>query len=263
MRVPLISILMAVYNEEQSILKSIKSIQNQTFKNWELIIIDDGSKDKTFELISKLIFKNSKIKLIKNSKNLGLSESLNKGIKLARAKYIARADADDINLPDRLKKQYKFLLENKKIDALGTGAWLIDKNGKRHKSAFFNKKFSIHDRKIFSKPIFFHPSVMFRKRFFRKVGVYDPNFLRAQDKELWLRGLKKGAIYSNLSEALIEYNTRNYVRSWKDIFLTTTSLTRLQKIYKFRFGHIFIVKFILFSILTNLKIYKPLTRSFF
>lgn len=104
MRVPLISILMAVYNEEKSILKSIKSIQNQTFKNWELIIIDDCSKDKTFKLISKLIFKNSKIKLIKNSRNLGLSESLNKGIKLARAKYIARADADDINLPDRLKK---------------------------------------------------------------------------------------------------------------------------------------------------------------
>ena len=261
MQVPVISILLSVYNEEQNIINSIESINNQTFKNWELIIIDDASNDKTFEIISKLSAKNSKIKIIKNPKNYGLAKSLNKGIKIAKGEFIARVDADDINLPHRLEKQYQFMIENKNVDALGTGAWLVDKNGERLKSISLTKKFNINDKKIFSKSIFLHPSVMFRKSFFSKIGNYDSSFLRAQDKELWLRGLSNGAYFTNLSEALIEYNTNNYIQSWKNVYLTLVSLIRLQKKYNFKNGYLFIIKFIIFSILTNLKIYKPLKKT--
>ena len=263
MKAPLVSILMSIYNEERNLINSIKSIDKQTLKNWELIIIDDGSSDKSFQIISKILKSNPKIKLIKNKKNLGLAKSLNKGIKIAKAKFIARVDADDVNLPSRLYKQYQFMKKNKKIDALGTGAWLVDRNGKRFRSMSLNKKFSFKDEKIFSKSIFFHPSVMFRKSFFQKFGYYDSSFLRAQDKELWLRSLSNGAVLANLSDKLIEYNTKNYIQTWINVYLTLISLIRIQKKFKFKNGYIFIAKFVLFSVLTNLKIYKPMTNSFF
>ena len=110
MKNPLVSILMPVYNSEKYLREAIKSILNQTFTNFELIIINDGSTDNSLKIIKS--FKDNRIKIIKNKGNLGLIKTLNKGIDLAQGKYIARMDADDIAMPKRLEKQIAFFNEN-------------------------------------------------------------------------------------------------------------------------------------------------------
>jgi glycosyltransferase involved in cell wall biosynthesis len=111
---PQISVIMAVYNGEKYLAEAIESILNQTFKEFEFIIIDDGSKDNSLNIIKRYAKKDSRIIIIKNEKNMKLAWSLNKGLKIARGKYIARMDSDDISLTDRLEKQYYFL-EKKEI----------------------------------------------------------------------------------------------------------------------------------------------------
>ena len=134
MQNPLISILLASYNEQSYIADSIRSIQNQTLENWELIIIDDCSSDETVKIIKNFLKIDNRIKLIINKKDLGLAASLNIALRNAKADYIARADADDINLRERLQKQYDYLINNQNIDIVGTGAWLLNREGKRVKN---------------------------------------------------------------------------------------------------------------------------------
>ena len=122
---------MAAYNEERDIEKALDSIIAQTFTDWELIIIDDGSTDTTATIIQGYVDKDSRIKLVCNDTNLQLSLSLNKGLGLTRADLIARADADDINLPERLAKQYDYMQAHPETDVLGTAAYLLDETGRR------------------------------------------------------------------------------------------------------------------------------------
>ena len=117
---------MPVFNAEQFVEQAIASILAQSYKKLEFLIIDDGSKDSTVEKISQ--FKDPRIKLIANKKNMGIAKSLNEGIYASNGKYIARMDADDISLQDRIEKQCNFMEENPQIGILGTGYYEIDKN---------------------------------------------------------------------------------------------------------------------------------------
>jgi len=110
---PEVSILMGVYNEQEYLAESISSILNQTSENFELIIIDDASKDNFSEIVQQ--FDDERIRLLENKTNLGLTKSLNRGLDLAAGKYIARQDADDISEPDRLERQVAFLEDNEEI----------------------------------------------------------------------------------------------------------------------------------------------------
>jgi hypothetical protein len=146
---------------------------------------------------------------------------------------------------------------------VGTGAWLLNREGERIKSISLPPTNYQLKKLTFLKTKFFHSSVMIRKSFFSMNGNYNESFLRAQDKELWLRGQKNGSIYANLSEPLLEYRTNNYIYSFRSIILTTISLFRIQNEYNFRYGHLLIIKFLMISLFTKMKIWKPLTRSFF
>ncbi|MDD4353774.1 MAG: glycosyltransferase family A protein, partial [Candidatus Nanoarchaeia archaeon] len=126
-----ISVIMSAYNTERYIAEAIESILNQTFKDFEFIIIDDGSTDDSLKIIKRYVKKDRRIKLIHNKKNIGLTKSLNKGLKIAKGQYIARMDADDISLPQRFQIQYDFLEKNKDIFLIGTTAFLIDDKGDR------------------------------------------------------------------------------------------------------------------------------------
>lgn len=255
MSLPVISVVMIAHNEELNIERSIKSIQNQTFKDWELIIINDGSFDKTAEIITNYSLKDKRIFLINNKKKIGRPKCSNIGIQYSRAKLIARLDADDISLPERLEKQYKFLLKNHNIDVLGSGAHIYDKDHNFIKTVLMPEDHNSLKNLNFLKTPFFHSSVMIRKRFFDKVGNYDKNFLRSSDKELWLRGLKYGSVYSNLSEPLIEFIQNNYTETkMQKIILSCKSLIKLKNIYKPKFGNILII--IYFFILISRYIRK-------
>ena len=134
----LVSIIMPAYNSETYIEKSIESILSQTYKCFEFIIINDGSTDKTRSIIKK--YKDPRINLIDNNRNLGLSRSVNKGLKVAKGMFIARHDSDDISLPTRIHDQINFLIANPSIGLCGTWAKIIGKSEHQIKHPVSRKK---------------------------------------------------------------------------------------------------------------------------
>jgi len=152
------------HKEEHDIGRALESILAQTFTDWELIVIDDGSTDATTDLVRRYAEKDSRINLVCNETRLSLAWSLNKGIWLAKSDLIARVDADDIILPERLSKQYEYLQTHDEIDMLETGAYLLDVTGQRVNSISLPQTHAELKRMLFHKIQFFHPSVMIRRR---------------------------------------------------------------------------------------------------
>jgi glycosyltransferase involved in cell wall biosynthesis len=197
-----VSVIMAVYNSEKFLDESINSILSQTLKDFEFIIIDDYSADNSLNIIKKHAKQDKRIILIENKKNLGLTKSLNKGLKLAKGKYIARIDADDIALPERLEKQYKYLEEHQDISLIGGAALVIDKNGKEIK-----KYKPITDEKKLKKILvkqnaIYHPTIMFRNE---KNNSYREKFYYSQDYDFYLTKISKGKRLINIPDLLIKY----------------------------------------------------------
>lgn len=182
---PLVSVIMPVYNGEKYLQEAIDSILNQTFGDFEFIIINDGSTDKTLEIIKS--YSDPRIRVI-SQENKGIIHSLNKGISESRGKYIARMDADDISLPDRFKRQSDFLEANPEIGLLGTTfAIQIDKKIKCIAAVLLQD--SDLRRQLLYKCPFGHGTVMFRKNL--ETGLnglwYSPSEKHVEDYELWSR----------------------------------------------------------------------------
>lgn len=204
MKTPLISVLMASYNAENYITEAIESIFNQTLKNFEFIIIDDASTDKTWEIIQKYAKKDKRIRPYRNKTNLKLSNTLNKGIMKARGKYIARMDADDWSYPYRLELQYEFMEKNPDFGISGGAMEICDeylvKTAKR--------KYELFDRSIRNKFFLFspfsHPLIIIRRSILKKSDLYNPKYNPAEDYELYFRmGLYSK--FANLNEILLKY----------------------------------------------------------
>ena len=199
---PKVTVLMPVYNGKKYLGEAIESILNQTFTDFEFLIINDGSTDQSTQIINS--FNDLRIKLIKNEENLGLTKSLNKGLDLAKGKYIARMDADDISLPKRLEIQVKFMDNNPSIGI--TGSW-VKIFGEQIKS--FVKKFPANSNEIMTLLLFnnalSHPSVIMRKTFLDRNNLkYDETLIYSQDYELWTRAFKHFRI-SNIKKVLLLY----------------------------------------------------------
>jgi len=206
MNLPKISVVMSCFNEQLFISRAIESILNQSFKDFEFIIIDDGSKDKSLEIINHYKDLDNRIVSLSNLKNEGLIYSLNKGIAASRADIIARMDADDISLPSRFEKQFKFLQENPEISILGTGAFRVNKLDEKLISVHNLSQF--HDDIIntrYKKTFVYHPSVMMRKSVVVEAGGYNLKAYRCEDLDLWLRVMDK-VKFHNLQEPLIRYS---------------------------------------------------------
>ncbi|WP_323665716.1 glycosyltransferase family 2 protein [Pectobacterium punjabense] len=199
---PLVSVIMPIYNVAEYVHSAIESIINQTYKNIELIIINDGSTDDSDSIIKQFLH-DTRIKYL-SRENKGLISTLNEGIAHAQGEFIARMDGDDISHPERIKKQVEFLLKNEDIAVLGTASVIInsesDKIGERNppSSPFFNKALMIFG------PTVTHPSVMIRRSLVGSELYYNPNSFYVEDYELWLRLSKKVKI-ANLSEKLFYY----------------------------------------------------------
>ena len=175
---------MSVYNGEYYLRDAIDSIICQTFTDYEFIIINDGSKDRTKELLET--YSDPRIRLY-HQENIGLTRSLNKGLKMAKGRYIARQDADDISLPERLSHQVKYLDENHDIGLVGTHVAFIDKKG-RQISVWKTPTNNDQIKRTFrNRNSFCHGTVMFRKKCIKKVGYYREKILYAQDYDYWVR----------------------------------------------------------------------------
>lgn len=195
-----ISVVMAVYNESEEIFfSSLNSIEQDDIS--EIIIVDDGSDSCCKKYLKKLVNYN-KVILLENEGNMGLAYSLNRGVLLSKSKYIARMDSDDLCEKGRFKKQIRFLEENPDIDVVGSWAIPFPGNSKIIKTPLSSAE--CYSR-LFFNSCMIHPSVMIRKSFFDEVGLYDEAFFKAQDYELWVRGLLAGKKYANLNLALLNY----------------------------------------------------------
>ena len=194
---PRISVLMPVYNCELYIKEAIESILNQTFSNFELIIIDDCSTDSTLAIIKS--YTDPRICLIEKKQNTGYTNSLNTAILVAKGKYIARMDGDDISLPERFQKQYDFLEQNPETVICGTAIKIIDSlEVQRHPSDHHNLKV-----KLCFSSVFHHPTVMIKGSVLKK-NFYNKEFEPAEDYELWTRLAFLGKM-SNLDDVLLHY----------------------------------------------------------
>jgi glycosyltransferase involved in cell wall biosynthesis len=212
-KTPKISILMAVYNENIAHLeKSIKSILNQTFTDFEFIIINDCSNTSVTSALKDYARNDNRIVLVKNKKNIGLTKSLNIGIKKARGKYIARMDSDDISLPYRLEKQLAFL-SIKNYDLIVSNYELINDTG----DFLTQKKISIPSnikKYMLKGNSFIHSTFFGKKTVFEE--LYNEKFKRAQDYEFLLRNIGKGYKIGNLPKVCLQYRLNNMSISFKN-----------------------------------------------
>ena len=195
-----ISVIMSVYNGEKYLREAIDSILNQTFKDFEFIIINDGSIDKSLEIIQS--YNDDRIKIV-NQGNTGLAKALNNGIAISKSDFIARMDADDIAYPERIQKQYEFLLGNPDYIIVGSNAKIIDKAGYFVRDSNLSTTDEEMKGMLPSTP-FIHPSVMFRKNIFYKAGQYPEYMLKAQDVVLFNSMTKYGK-FANIPEHLMQY----------------------------------------------------------
>lgn len=199
----LISVILPVYNGEEYLDEAIQSILNQTYTNFEFIIINDGSTDKSLEIIKKYKEKDQRIVVI-SRENKGLIATLNEGIQKAKGKYIARMDQDDISLAKRFEEQIKFLEKNHEIGACGTWVEVFGENikTKKWKLSCSNKR--LKAELLFSS-CFAHPSVMIKKNILIENNIfYDKNFLHVEDFHLWSI-LSKKTNFTNINKILFRY----------------------------------------------------------
>jgi len=196
---PKVSVVMSVYNGEKHLKEAVDSILSQTFRDFEFIIVNDGSTDRTAEILES--YHDPRISIVNNERNIGLTKSLNEGLKLAKGKYIARMDADDISLPERLQKQVEFLDAHEEIGVVGTAAFRVDERGKvLSLPAVFTESSVIKENLLLGNQ-FVHGSVMLRRECIYTVGPYREEFKYTQDYDLWLRLSEKYDV-ANIAEPL-------------------------------------------------------------
>jgi len=203
----LVSVIMSVYNEPlEWIRQSIDSILAQTYREFEFIIINDNPTSQNVQnLLNKYSIIDKRIKILINQENLGLAESLNKGIKMAKGEYIARMDADDFSRPQRLEKQISYLKQHSNIALCGTWAKFFGEI-----SILKTRKFKMpitceaaEIQSIFASPLI-HPSIMARANILRD-NLYNPSLRKAQDFDLWSRLSCSGYKMASLPSYLIHY----------------------------------------------------------
>jgi glycosyltransferase involved in cell wall biosynthesis len=195
---PRVSVVMSVYNEERYVGEAVESILRQTFPDFEFVIIDDGSVDRTPAILRG--FRDPRIKIY-NQANQGQSSALNRGIKHAMGAYIARMDADDISMTERLEREVSFLDGHPEIGIVGTWCIKVDaRTGKQRLQRLPDDDAAIRKFMAVDNP-FIHSSVMFRKSVLDTVGLYDEEFIW-QDYELWVR-IARDHRMANINEPLI------------------------------------------------------------
>ena len=200
---PVVSVVMSVLNGERFLREAVDSILSQTFSDFELIIINDGSTDDTADILDAYQHADPRVRVVHQA-NHGLVASLNHGCGLARGKYIARMDADDIAVPDRLMRQGRFMEEHPEVAVVGGSVEVINGAGKSLVTYHNATKDSEIQSSLFRGSPFWHPSVLMRKEAFAAVGGYRKIVVDAEDYDLWLRIAERYQL-ANLEQVVLKY----------------------------------------------------------
>lgn len=201
---PKVSVVLPCYNAGKYIEQAVRSMMTQTYGNLEIIIVDDCSADESADILKRLAIEDSRITVLRNETNLKIVACLNKGIQIASGKYIARMDADDVSMPDRIAKQIAFLEANENIAACGSNYIIIDEEGNKTGKVVFESKPDLLKAELLFFSAFAHPAVTMRADAAKEAGLYKPGMVPAEDYEFWLSIAEKFEM-ANLPEYLLLY----------------------------------------------------------
>ena len=204
-KIPMISVIMGIYNCASTLPEAIESVLNQTYQDFEFVMCDDGSTDDTFEIASQYAKKYpDKIVLVKNEKNMGLNYTLNHCLQVAKGKYIARMDGDDRSLPERLQMELEFLEGHPEYAVVGVALELFDDEGIWGQTKF---KAEPQPADLVRRTCFSHAACMVRKAVYDEVGGYSEGkkLMRVEDKHLWYKIYAAGYKGRNLDQILYSY----------------------------------------------------------
>jgi len=203
-RNPTVSVIIPTYNRAHLVGRAIRSVLNQTCQDFELIVVDDGSTDNTWQILQSYAASEPRIVLVRNETNVGVATSLNKGLGLAQGEYIAPMDADDVSLSGRLAAQMSFLDEYPEVGVVGCAVQIINARGSLMRVV---RPPTMHGLILwalcFSTPLA-HPTVVFRRAVVEHVGGYDDALLANQDRDLWQR-LSSVTRFANLPDVYFLY----------------------------------------------------------
>lgn len=270
-----VTTILPTFNGEKYIRKAIESVISQSFSEWEIIVIDDGSIDNTESIVKEYANKDKRIIYLKNENNLGIQKSLNKGLKEAKGEYIARIDDDDEWIDkDKLKKQVEFLENNVDYVLVGTGAVVVNEEGVEMFRYLLPETDQEIRNKLLMKNCFVHSSVMFRKEIALNFNGYseEENVKHLEDYDLWLKLGTVGKL-ANLPIYVVKFMLRDESISSvnkldqlkKDLILTKEFKTKYPNyIRSLSFGYLRLYSFIIFNLISPLlknkilKFYKEL-----
>ena len=205
MTAPCVSVVMAAYNAEKTIAETIQSVLGQAWRDFEFIIVDDGSSDRTGEIAAS--FRDPRIIIISNPRNIGLAPSLNVGLSRAAGQYVARTDADDVSNPQRFEKQIEFLKQSPEVGVVGAGYNLMDENSRTYDIRIPPGDDEYLQRELLKRNPFSAGSVMMRRDRLCALGGYEKEFPTAEDYDLWLRFAERGRL-AIMSELLYSWRVR-------------------------------------------------------
>ena len=208
-----VSVVMSVFNQERYLPSAIESILNQSYTDFEFIIVNDGSNDSSNNII--LSYKDKRIILIEQE-NTGLPAALNLAISKAKGDFIARMDSDDIADPSRIKKQLEYLNKNREIDLIGSSVRIIDENGKFLGAEDVPIRPEAINQCLKYRCVVYHPTFFLRKEVFNKVGGYRKEFIHAQDYDFLLRARSKNINIANQADYLLDYRVESKSSFVKD-----------------------------------------------
>jgi len=224
---PKLTVLLPIYNVAPYLDQAIESVLSQTFKDFEFLIIDDGSTDDSVAIVEK--YTDSRIKLVKHTVNKGLIATLNEGLALAKGEYIARIDGDDLwSSPDKLQMQFSYLHAHSDCVLIGTAATAIDADG----HFLYNMLVPITDEDIQLKMLatncFFHPSVVFNKKVALELGGFLTSDLYVEDYSLWLR-MGRTHTLSNIDKPLLSYRVHTSGVTFKNNLIQARNSLKVVK----------------------------------
>ena len=228
-----VTILMPVYNCREYVREAIDSILGQTFRDFEFLIIDDGSTDDTNEIIRK--YSDDRIIIHKNEKNLGLIATLNKGLDLAKGRYIARMDGDDISVSNRFEQQFKFMESNPQVGLCGTWFETFSENKRVETTKYLTDDSDIRLKQLYQIHLS-HGTCMFRTSVLKENNLYfDPEFIHAEDYELWTR-IAMYTRFANVPQVLYKVrNNKNGVsEKYKNIQIQNTKKIIIKQFQKLK-----------------------------
>lgn len=234
---PLVSVVMPAYNAGVFLVESIESILNQTYPNIEFIIVDDASTDSTAKILRNYKAKYKQITVMRNKKNEGVSSTVRKAIEKAKGEYIARMDADDIALPNRIERQVSYLESHPKTVAVGGQCLLIDKNGTMIGRKTFPTKFEDIYRYSYQFVPIQQPTLMIaRKRLPEDFAYYIDGMNTAEEVELFFKLFQYGKV-ENLPDWVLLYRMHDkntsFINIRKTFFLTL--LARIKAVYAYNY----------------------------